>query len=136
MPDVNGLWSGEYRYAVLPIVVQFTATLRQSGITVVGTTLEENKLVETGPPELTAELLGEHSGTLISFTKIYLPETRIQQPPVIYQGETDADCARITGSWNFGEFHRQVHGTFFMNRVSDRAGRSAASRRRKLPTEE
>lgn len=133
MPDVNGLWSGEYRYAVLPVVVQFTATIRQNGITVVGTTFEENKLVDFGPPELTADLLGEHVGNAISFTKIYTSDAGIRQPPLLYQGTTDKDCSRITGQWDFGGFHRHIRGTFVMTRVSDRAGRGAAAEHLKLP---
>lgn len=133
MPDVNGLWSGEYRYEKLPIIVKFTAAIRQNGTTVTGTTFEENMLVETGPPELTAALRGEHVGNDIRFTKIYSPKAGLDLPPLLYQGKTDENCAFISGHWDFGDQKKHVRGTFTMTRVSDRAGRGAAAAQLKLP---
>ncbi|MCA8902902.1 MAG: hypothetical protein KDA53_16810 [Hyphomonas sp.] len=120
---INGLWSGEYRYAWLEQAVRFSATLAESGGRVTGTTLEPATFGPRGHAEYTGNFSGWLDGSILVLSKTY---NEVTQPPVIYTGEVNAGFTLIRGEWAFPH-HPEIHGTFTMSRVGT-AGAGARTR--------
>ena len=119
--DMNGLWSGEYRYDDGGAPVRFTAVITETDGMVSGTTLEPATF---GPlaaceTEYEATILGDRCGAHVWFTKRYVASTGILQPPLIYSGAVDAAFTRIAGRWAFTEV-LGISGSFSLSRVASR----------------
>ena len=116
--DMNGLWSGEYRYSGNDLSVRFTAAISECDGRFSGMTLEEAAFdLHNEPEEYEATIRGDRCGQHVWFTKLYLPSTGILQPPLIYSGAVDPAFTRVTGRWVLTR-DSQIDGSFTLSRVS------------------
>ena len=115
--DMNGVWSGEYRYRGLDLSVRFTLLICEAGGKLRGTTLEEALLdPDSGPDEYEATIRGDRCGQHVLFTKRYVTEAGLLQPPLIYSGAADPSFMNVSGRWAFTD-DAYLDGTFRMTRV-------------------
>ncbi len=124
--DMNGLWSGQYSYAIGG-AVKFTLWLVDAEGGLSGTTLEPNTFAPTDAEELEATVSGLRSGLSFEFHKFYSGAFGASQPRLIYQGHCDAGFTSATGKWRFDP-DLSISGTFRMSRLS--AARAKAVTRR------
>jgi hypothetical protein len=124
--DMNGLWSGEYRYPGAMPPVRFTAWFADDGGVLSGTTLEPNTFAPTPAEELGASLTGGRAGADVHFDKIYDPHTGIVQGPITYIGLANADFTRLVGTWSFRS--GGPAGRFSLSRVYSAAAKAKSVR--------
>jgi len=100
-PQINltGVWHGLYTYPRHLQRVLFDATLIESGQWLSGSTHE---ICATGPHRgemLYATLLGERSGSLVTFRKTYDGRVPNYSHSIDYEGAISSDASEIEGRW-------------------------------------
>lgn len=108
--DLSGEWRGIFNYpgAAGP-PTEFTATLNDVGGVLTGETAEPSLYGGT----LAARLDGRHTGSAVTFAKLYEETREGGYDSVAYEGEVDVEGLEITGRWTIpGNWS----GTFIMVR--------------------
>jgi hypothetical protein len=110
--NLTGVWHGFYAYPIIRARVPFDATLIESGSWLSGSIHEISTLGPTNGQMIYSTLLGERSGSRVTFTKTYdgsAPGYRV----VHYEGTLSADGTEIEGRWSIP---RNWSGRFRMTR--------------------
>jgi len=97
--NLTGVWHGLYTYPVQRARVLFDATLIESGSWLSGSTHEISASGPTKGRLIYATLLGERSGSRVTFTKTY-DGTAPGYTVVEYEGTLTADASEIEGRWS------------------------------------
>ena len=123
--DLTGAWTGIYDYPRGMPPNRFTASLRETGGTVTGETVEPSPSDHAGygGGDAHAFLDGRRDSAQVSFVKHYDAAHRAATP-VAYAGTISGDGDEITGRW---EVAGHWSGTFIMIRRS-RGGAAIARR--------
>ncbi len=109
-PDINGRWSGVFRYYASQDLGEwpFKARLVVKDSRLSGIVLEPHI---TGVGEVKAEIVGTFDGRSAEFTKRYLSDLEDYSREVHYEGTLADDGRSIAGAWkhsaNSGEFEMQ-----------------------------
>lgn len=117
-----GSWTGRFDYdnVVHGTPVSFDATITQTGASLSGETVEPNTFRPEPTDTLLAVIVGERSGTAVSFEKIYTDFDAPEAP--VYEGRVNITATRITGRWHFRSMP-SVTGTFLLARTTMAATR-------------
>lgn len=111
MSDLSGVWSGSYAYPGSLEPVPFALELRDNGGMLSGE-VSEPAPPDMPPGDVHAMLTGSHSGSRVSFTKIYDSLDHFLDP-VHYDGTLDEDECEISGQWTISP---TWSGSFVMTR--------------------
>ena len=105
-------WQGNYYYTAgnRHAHVPFTMHLQIDGQTISGRTTEPATFGDGSSAELYADISGRISGTALTFTKTYDGTGGVNHS-VQYLGTISANGARMSGSWNIGDFGGSFRAT-------------------------
>lgn len=121
---MSGSWRGEYAYDFPGYdPVPFNAEMTEREGVLAGRIDEPNTFGDPAADRLFAALAGSRSGSAVFFLKTY-DGSGGQTHAVAYEGEIDAEGARIDGRWRAGV----MAGPFFMERDASAALSEAVSR--------
>jgi len=112
--NLTGIWHGLYTYPVARARVLFDATLIESGRWLSGSTHEVSTAGPSQGQIIYATILGERSGSRVTFTKAY-DGTAPGYTVVEYEGALSEDCSEIEGRW---AIRKNWSGKFLMIRSS------------------
>ena len=99
--DLRGIWVGQYKYAATDKdgANMFTLIMHAEGSVITGKILERNTFGHESWKQLSAELVGEVTGTTLKFYKKY-DGSGLQNHVVVYEGTVAP--GRIAGEWRIG----------------------------------
>ncbi|MEO0465173.1 MAG: hypothetical protein AAF216_01415 [Pseudomonadota bacterium] len=115
--DMNGLWSGWFRYSLLTDRVPFTAWIDDTASILTGSILEPNTFSSAEIDDLQALVSGTRVGSAVTFIKTYVPGQAAHEHPISYSGQVTDDFEHVAGTWSFSEAILGT-GPFEMRRTS------------------
>jgi hypothetical protein len=122
-------WQGAYAYADKRAPVPFTLQLQQNQNSISGRTTEPATFGNHSSPNLYANIVGNVSGSNISFTKTYDGTGGVSHS-VAYSGTLSADGRSMSGTWRVGT----AAGSFQATAVSPAAAASCITPAQTLRT--
>ncbi len=128
---LTGVWDGQFSYPRRFAPVPFTAVILETGSAITGTIHEQPTDGPHAGQTLNATIEGEHSGSAVTFAKVYDPAAKMHGRPILYEGVLSADGHEIEGTWTVpGNWS----GKFLMIRPRRPAAKAEARKRATVPT--